>query len=235
MCRSTDSRDRRTRVGAFIESDGGARILIDTPPELRLQLLASGITAVDAVFITHEHADHVNGLDDIRPLSTPGIGMPVFGPATTLTALTRRFPYVFDAVKPIPGTSKPDAAARPMRSGERVTIGDVSVLAFAVEHGSMTVFGYRVGNLGYVTDAKSLSGDALAALRGVKVLVLNALFQTPHPTHLSIPEAVAAAQRVGANRTYLTHLTHRSSHAELERDLPAGILPAYDGLTVTIQ
>jgi phosphoribosyl 1,2-cyclic phosphate phosphodiesterase len=98
----------------------------------------------------------------------------------------------------------------------------------------MTVTGYRIGDLGYVTDAKALSREALKVLKGVKVLVLNALFRTPHPTHFSIPEAVEAAQTVGAQRTFFTHLTHRISHAELERELPKGIAPAYDGLTVNI-
>jgi Metal-dependent hydrolases of the beta-lactamase superfamily I len=234
VCRSTDPRDKRNRVGAFVESNG-AKILIDTPPELRLQLLANGISSADAVLITHDHADHVNGLDDIRPLSAPGKGLSIYGPPDTLERLATRFSYVFDGVKALPGTSKPEAAAHPLRPGERFNVAGQEIECFAVSHGPMTVYGYRIGDLGYVTDAKELSAEAVRALRGVKVLVLNALFPTPHPTHLSIPEAVAAAQRVGAARTFLTHLTHRSSHASLERELPNGIAPAYDGLTVNIE
>ncbi len=160
--------------------------------------------------------------------------MPIFGPPDTLKRLATRFPYVFDAVKPLPGTSKPEATARPLEPWEKIKIGDASVLAIPVEHGPMLVYGYRIGELGYITDAKTLSPRARAALKGVKVLVLNALFPTVHPTHLSIPESVAMAQEIGAERTYFTHLTHRSAHAELERELPAGIAPAHDGLTVTI-
>jgi len=104
----------------------------------------------------------------------------------------------------------------------------------AVPHGPVSVYGYRIGKLGYITDAKELPDEAVHAFRGVSVLVLNALFRTPHPTHLSVSEAVAAAKKVGARQTYLTHLTHRTGHAELEAELPPGIAPAFDGLTVQI-
>jgi phosphoribosyl 1,2-cyclic phosphate phosphodiesterase len=110
----------------------------------------------------------------------------------------------------------------------------VDVLPVEVPHGPIMVYGYRIGRLGYITDAKELPEKAVKIFQGVTVLVLNALFRTPHPTHLSVPEAVSVAQRVGAKSTYLTHLTHRTGHAELERDLPAGILPAYDGLVVSV-
>ena len=113
-------------------------------------------------------------------------------------------------------------------------IGDVEVTPVVVPHGYVTVFAYRIGPLAYVTDAKSLPESAMAMLRGARVLVLNALFRTEHPTHLSIPEAVQAARRVGAERTYLTHLTHDNRHADLEAELPAGIAPAFDGLTIRI-
>lgn len=234
VCRSTDPRDKRSRVGAFVEA-GDARILIDTPPELRLQLLANGIKRADAVLITHDHADHVNGLDDIRALSAAGGGLSIYGSPDTLDRLALRFDYVFDGVKPLPGTSKPEGAARAIEPGAKFDVAGQEVECFEVSHGPMRVYGYRIGKLGYVTDAKELSASALRALKGVKVLVLNALFRTPHPTHLSIPEAIEAARRVGAERTFFTHLTHRTSHAELERELPNGIAPAYDGLTVNLE
>ncbi|HXQ77026.1 MAG TPA: MBL fold metallo-hydrolase, partial [Gemmatimonadaceae bacterium] len=113
-------------------------------------------------------------------------------------------------------------------------IGDVDVLPVAIPHGPVSVYAYRIGKLGYITDAKELPQEAVDAFRGVDVLVLNALFRTQHPTHLSISEAVSAAQKVGARQTWLTHLTHRTSHAELEAELPRGIAPAFDGLTVEI-
>jgi phosphoribosyl 1,2-cyclic phosphate phosphodiesterase len=113
-------------------------------------------------------------------------------------------------------------------------IGDVEVMPVSVPHGPAAVYAYRIGNLGYITDAKELPEDAVRAFRGVDVLVLNALFRTPHPTHLSVSEAVSAAQKIGARQTWLTHLTHRTGHAELEAELPSGIAPAFDGLTVQV-
>jgi phosphoribosyl 1,2-cyclic phosphate phosphodiesterase len=236
VCRSTDPRDKRTRVGALVETDSGARILIDTPPELRLQLIAADVSRVDAILFTHDHADHVHGIDDIRALSDKSdLPIEMYGPPDTMQRLARRFPYIFDeSIKPLPGTSKPEARSHELPPGKRFRVGDVDVLPVVVPHGPISVYGYRIGNLGYITDAKELPEVALSAFRGVSVLVLNALFRTPHPTHLSVSEAVAAAQKVGARQTWLTHLTHRTGHAELEAELPRGIAPAFDGLTVEI-
>lgn len=219
-----------------METDGGTRILIDTPPELRLQLISAGIDSVGAVLFTHDHADHVQGIDDIRALSVHGnTPIDMYGPPDTMERLAKRFAYIFDdSIRPLPGTSKPEGRAHPLEPGESVRIGDVDVLPVEVPHGPITVYGYRIGRLGYITDAKELPEKAIRVFQGVTVLVLNALFRTPHPTHLSVPEAVVVAQRVGARATYLTHLTHRTGHAELERELPSGIFPAYDGLVVSV-
>ena len=236
VCRSTDPRDKRTRVGALVETDGGTRLLIDTPPELRVQLIAANVDRVDAVLFTHDHADHVHGIDDLRAITVRRDGpLPLYGPAESLERMARRFPYIFDdAMRPLPGTSKPEGNARPLREGETVTIGDAEVTPVAVPHGYATVFAYRIGPLAYVTDAKRIPPGALELLRGASVLVLNALFRTEHPTHLSVPEAIRAAQEIGAERTYLTHLTHDNAHAELAARLPSGVEPAYDGLVVTV-
>jgi phosphoribosyl 1,2-cyclic phosphate phosphodiesterase len=235
VCRSTDPRDKRTRVGAVVEADGTS-VLIDTPPELRLQLIAAGVRRVDAVLFTHDHADHTHGIDDIRAVSVLRRSpLPIYGPAETIDNLRRKFPYVFDpAIKPPPGSSKPEGSAHVVRDGEPIRIGDLDVVPLEVPHGPMRVFGYRIGDLGYVTDAKAIPERALGLLRGVRVLVLNALFHEPHPTHLSFDEAVATARVVGAERTFLTHLTHHDAHADLEANLPDGVYPAFDGLQVTI-
>jgi phosphoribosyl 1,2-cyclic phosphate phosphodiesterase len=236
VCRSPDPRDKRTRVGALVETDDGARLLIDTPPELRLQLIANGIDRVDAVLFTHDHADHTHGLDDIRALSLRrDAPLEMYGSADTLERLARRFPYIFDEnIRALPGTSKPEGRAIALRDREVATIAGVDVLPIALPHGPFSVFGYRIGPLSYITDAKVVSDDVVSALKGSSVLVINALFRTFHPTHLSIPEAIRVAEAVGAERTYLTHLTHDNFHADLEAELPRGIMPAFDGLTVRI-
>ena len=236
MCRSTDPRDKRTRVGALVETNGGTHILIDTPPELRLQLIAAGASRVDAILFTHDHADHVHGIDDIRALSDQSdVPIDMYGPPDSIARLVNRFAYIFDdSIRPLPGTSKPEGRAHPIPAGKTFRIGDVEVTPISVPHGPAAVYAYRIGNLGYITDAKELPEDAVRAFRGVDVLVLNALFRTPHPTHLSVSEAVSAAQRIGARQTWLTHLTHRTGHAELEAELPTGIAPAFDGLTVQV-
>jgi phosphoribosyl 1,2-cyclic phosphate phosphodiesterase len=238
VCRSPDPRDRRTRVGAVVETKGGTRILIDTPPELRLQLVSAGIDRVDAVLFTHDHADHTHGIDDLRAISVRRSGpLPFYGSQETIDSLSHKFGYILDErVRPLPGTSKPEGSARIVKSMEPFTVGDARVVAVSVPHGPWWVFGYRIGPLAYITDAKAVPADVVAVLRGVEVLVINALFRTEHPTHLSIPEAIEVAEQIGARRTYLTHLTHENFHADLESELlPKGVTPAFDGLTVRVE
>jgi phosphoribosyl 1,2-cyclic phosphate phosphodiesterase len=236
VCHSPDPRDRRTRVGALVEADNGARLLIDTPPELRLQLIAAAVDRIDAVLFTHDHADHAHGIDDIRAFSKMNAtALEIYGPADSLSRLAHRFPYIFDdSIRPLPGTSKPEGRAIALHNREPVTIAGAEVLPVAVPHGPVTVFGYRIGGLAYVTDAKTVPGEVIDVLRGSSVLVINALFRTGHPTHLSIPEAVRVAEAIGAERTFLTHLTHDNFHADLEAELPRGMAPAFDGLTIRI-
>jgi phosphoribosyl 1,2-cyclic phosphate phosphodiesterase len=234
-CTSPDPRDRRTRSGALIETRG-RRLLLDTPPELRLQLVAAGVDRIDAVLFTHAHADHVHGIDDLRALSVrQGAVLPAYGSAATLAELSAKFPYIFDpSIVVHPGTSKPELAAHPLEPGRETTIGGVPVLPLALPHGDQEVFGYRVGPLAYLTDVKTIPDAVAAALERLDVLVLNALLPRPHPLHLSIPEAVAAAQRIGARRTFFTHLTHDATHEALAARLPPGIAPAYDGLVIDL-
>jgi phosphoribosyl 1,2-cyclic phosphate phosphodiesterase len=234
-CTSSDPRDRRTRTAALLETRG-KRLLIDTPPELRLQLVAAGVDRVDAVLYTHAHADHVHGIDDLRAISLrQGAVLPAYGPAATMAELAAKFPYIFDpAIVAHPGTSKPELAAHVLDPGRSAPVAGIPVLALALPHGGQGVFGYRVGPVAYLTDVKAIPDAAAAALAGLEVLVLNALLAQPHPLHLSIPEAVAAGQRIGARRTFLTHLTHDATHADLAARLPAGIAPAYDGLVIEV-
>ena len=235
-CTSTDPRDRRTRSAALIEANG-RRLLIDTPPELRLQLVQHGIDDIDAVLFTHAHADHVHGIDDLRAISMRhDHGIPAYGPPAALEELARRFDYIFDAsLKPLPGTSIPRLAACPIAPGAPIDIAGVAVLPVLLPHGDTVVYGYRIGPIAYLTDAKSVGADVREKLQGLEVLVLNALLSRPHPLHLSIPEAIATARAIGAQRTIFTHLTHERPHAELVAALPAGIEPGWDGMIVEVQ
>jgi len=235
VCRSADPRDRRTRAGALLQA-GGVSVLLDTPPELRLQLVAAGQAQVDAVLYTHAHADHVNGIDDLRMFSVrQRRPLPLYGPAETLERLRTSFDYIFNStVHPYEGTSKPCLELRPLEPDQTVSVAGLDVLPLAFEHGHLRVFGYRIGDIAYLTDVKAVPAGTRDRLRGLRILVLNALWWRPHPTHLSIVEAIETAQDLAAERTYLTHLTHETSHAELEARLPHGILPAYDGLTVEV-
>lgn len=234
VCTSADPRDRRTRVAAVVEGDAGARLLIDTPPELRLQLVAARVDSVDAVLYTHDHADHVHGIDDLRAMSVRRGRLPVYGSAAMLQRLGQHFPYIFDESIPRdPATPRPSLERTPLEQGRETSVAGLAVLPLALDHGGVQVFGYRIGGLGYLTDVKAVPPPVVERLRGVRLLVLSALFDHPHPSHLSIPEAVEVARAVGAPRTLFTHLTHRFSHAALAARLPAGIEPACDGLVAT--
>ena len=235
-CRSPDPRDRRGRHGAVVELPEG-NLLVDTPPELRLLMLQAGVEMVDAVWYTHLHADHVHGIDDLRIFSARmGESLPVLIAADHEQELHSRFPYIFDPNTWVaPETSVPGLKTIPFRAGGPLELLGAEVVPVEVPHGEGSVYGFRVGALGYVTDGKRLPPEAFRVLQGVDTLVLNALWWgDPHPTHFNVEEAVETARNLGARRTFLTHMTHRVSHADLLEDLPEGVEPAYDGLTVDI-
>ncbi|MDX1494586.1 MAG: MBL fold metallo-hydrolase [Longimicrobiales bacterium] len=236
-CTSDDPRDRRTRHGAVVETEEG-RLLVDTPPELRLQLLDAGIDRIDAVWFTHVHADHIHGIDDVRIFTVRGRGsMPAYVAHEYRPLMQQHFEYIFDdAIEPPAGSSKPKVRLQGFGADDTLSILGRSFRPVRVPHGRVMVYGFRAGGLGYITDAKSLPDDAVKLLRGVDVLVLNALwFGRPHGSHFNVEEAVAAAREVGARETYLTHLTHRVRHSELLERLPDGVFPAYDGLVVEVE
>ena len=235
VCASTDPRDKRGRTAAVVQADGKT-ILVDTPPELRVQMVREGLAGVDAVLFTHDHADHTHGIDDLRALSGHHRGtLPLYGPADVLARMALKFDYIFDPHRqPIPGSSRPAVTATPLEAGVLTRIAGMDVLPLRLSHGSSDVFGYRFGPIAYLTDVKVVPEAERAALAGLEVLVINALFHRPHPTHLSIPEAVETARAIGAKRTFLTHLTHENGHAALEAELPPEVRPAYDGLVVEV-
>lgn len=234
VCTSEDPRDTRHRSAALLELPDG-QLLVDAPPELRLHLLRERVKRIDAVWITHPHADHLHGLDDLRIFTTKH--------RTTITAwlsdlhrteIEQRFPYVFDDAVTVPdGTTKPQIRIEEIRNGEPVDLLGERFTPIAVPHGPTQSYGFRVGPLGYITDGKSLPPGAIDALQGIDTLVINALWWgNPHPTHFNIEEAIEAARAVGARQTWLVHLTHRVLHAELEAELPEGVSPGHDGLVL---
>lgn len=235
VCASDDPRDHRLRHAALLR-DGDAALLIDAPPELRLQLTRERVQALDGVWITHCHADHIHGLDDLRAVSAHrGRRLDIHASAECAETLRNRFGYIFSDYRPPPGTTKPELALRVFAPLDVLDIGPFRMRALPVDHGPTTAFGFRIGDLGYITDAKTLGPGTRDALAGVRTLVLNALwFGNPHPTHLNVEEAVELADEIGADSTWLTHLTHRVAHHRLEEALPAHIRPAYDGLTIEV-
>jgi phosphoribosyl 1,2-cyclic phosphate phosphodiesterase len=236
VCRSDDPRNQRTRHGLLLEHEG-RRLLVDTPPELRLQLLAAGADRLDGVFITHAHADHVHGIDDLRAFTTRmDTRLPVFLAAEYEQELRTRFAYFWGPdARSSPGTSVPGLDLVTFHDRDRVAAAGFDLNVVAFPHGWFQSYGFRVGDLAVIVDAKEVPDDAVQLLRGVRVLVINALwFGNPHPTHFNVEEAVAAAALLEAGTTYLTHLTHRLDHAELEARLPPTVKPAWDGLTIEI-
>jgi phosphoribosyl 1,2-cyclic phosphate phosphodiesterase len=201
-----------------------------------MQLLREGVDRVDAVWLTHPHADHLHGFDDLRVFTTRlRMTLPAHVSGEHAPELRERFPYIFSDFQPPAGTTKPMIRLEEFTAGEPVEILGATLTPLALPHGPMTAFGFRVGTLGYVTDAKRLTPETLRALEGVETLVLNALWWgNPHPTHFNVEEAVDAARAVGARNTWLVHLTHRLEHTALESALPPGIRPAHDGLSLSL-
>lgn len=225
VCRSADPRDIRQRCSALIETQG-KRILIDCGPDFRAQALRHNIRHLDAVMITHNHFDHLYGLDDVRPLGN----MPVYGDNVVLNTIHAFMPYCFGEHK-YPGSATIELheveALRPF------TMAGIEILPVPVTHGRFEILGYRIGPLAYITDASHLSEQAFEALKGVKTLVLNALRITPHPSHFSLEESLAAAGRIVADNTYLIHFSHDIGlQALTEPTLPVGVHMAYDNLQI---
>ncbi|MGB3542086.1 MBL fold metallo-hydrolase [Rubrivirga sp.] len=239
VCTSDDPRDARLRTSAHIvahASGGDVHVQVDVGPDFRTQALRAGLEAVDGLVVTHEHFDHVTGLDDLRPFffkerST----VPVFARPGTADALRAMFRYVFD--RTYPGASLLDLhpVDGPFTVGSRTNGGTVEVTPITAPHGDFEVMGVRIGGFAYLTDVGSVPDAARAVLEGVDTLVLDGLRPEPHPTHLTFLEAAAVAKDVGARQTWLTHVTHNALHAEVDATLPDGVRLAYDGLVLEVE
>lgn len=229
VCRSDDPRDRRTRPSALFEVNGRF-ILVDTSPELRLQCLACDVRRVDALFYTHHHADHVTGLDDVRIFNyRSGGALPVYGSAATLEHLQNMFRYAF-VDDPTYPSAKPQLSPMPITGP--FTLFDARIIPIPYFHGPLPVLGVRVGDVAYCPDCNRMPEVSRELLRDLDTLVLDGLRRRPHPTHFNLEQAVHEAQRIGAARTYLTHIAHELPHAQTNAELPRGIELAYDGLVI---
>jgi phosphoribosyl 1,2-cyclic phosphate phosphodiesterase len=230
VCRSSDSRDNRLRSSIYVEGDDGFCLLVDTTTDLRTQALRAGVRRVDAVLFTHSHADHVMGLDEVRRFNMmTKQPMSMYGTRATLDDLRRTFGYVFSSDAPR-GGGVPDLRLWPLEGP--CCFGTTEVWPVPVQHGPWEVLGFRFGGFAYVTDCNGIPSDSFDRLRGVDVLVLDALRHRPHPTHFSLDEAVAMAYRIGARRTYFTHIAHELGHTATCASLPAGMTLAHDGLVI---
>ncbi len=232
VCDPGNPKNRRRRVSIMLEEQG-TRVLIDTSPDLREQLINNKITRLDAVVYTHDHADHSHGLDELRYLSYANEGpIPAYMDRKTRESLTRRFDYIFTS------SSDPANRYRPMLDDRLIEgpfkVGPLPILPILQQHGSTTSLGFRFGDIAYSTDASDLDEAAFAALEGVKVWIVDCLRDDPHPTHSHVAQTFEWIERVKPERAILTHMNHQVDYEELKSRCPEGVEPGYDGLWVEI-
>lgn len=227
VCQSVDARDKRLRVSVLIEI-ADTTIVIDSGPDFRYQMLRAGVKDLDAILFTHEHKDHVAGLDDIRPFNyILKKRIDIFATERVQQALKREFAYIFSDVQyhGIPQINLHTVTDVPF------TVGTTTVTPIEVMHYKLPVIGYRIHDFTYITDAKTISDASFEKIKGSKHLVINALQREDHISHFTLNEAIAFANRVGAQTTYFTHMSHNLGlHADIEKELPPNIKLAYDGL-----
>ncbi|HEX9161483.1 MAG TPA: MBL fold metallo-hydrolase [Thermoanaerobaculia bacterium] len=231
VCTSTDEKNKRLRQSVKIEIDG--RIgLIDTTPDLRLQLLRDPIPRLDFILFTHSHSDHLMGLDDIRPFNfRQREAIQAYSNPQTAKAVRRAFSYIWNESQI--GGGKPQLELHEV--AEPFAHDGVRIVPIPVTHGDWTILGFRIGEFAYITDTNGIPDASMRLLEGVRILALDGLRPSPpHPTHFTIDEAVQCAQEIGAEQTYLIHLTHDVEHQEFEATLPNGVHLAYDGLRLEI-
>ena len=238
VCASADPHDRRLRPSAAVRwtDSGGAErlVVIDTGPDFRQQALHAGIRSVDAVFYTHAHADHIMGMDDLRPLSFAawrrGGAIPLYADEPTAAVLRRIFDYTFSPESTYPTRAR--VALHPL--APRTPLHGVDFVRVPLIHGDLEISGFRFGSAAYLTDVSAIPESSFELLRDLDALVLSSLRHAPHPSHATLEQAVAWARRIGARQTWLTHIAHDLGHEETNRMLPEDIRLAYDGLSVPV-
>lgn len=231
VCRSTDSRDKRTRSSVLVEA-GGQSIVVDTGPDFRYQMLRENIRKVDAVLFTHEHKDHISGLDDVRPFNFKyHMDMPLYATPQVQTALKREYQYAF-AEDRYPGA--PQLVLHDL-GDEPFDVNGVEVIPINVMHADLPVKGFRFGDLTYITDANFISPEEKEKIKGSKVLILNALRKEPHYSHFTLDEAIELIDELQPEQAYLTHISHLlGMHNNVSAQLPDNVKLAYDGLSVGV-
>lgn len=233
VCGSADPHDKRLRPSIYLDVEGGPGVLVDTSTDLRQQALTFGVRRVDAILVTHSHADHVMGLDDVRRFNAiNGGSIPLFASPATARELRRIFHYVFEPPEE-KGGGLPQIDLREIDG--RFEVGGLRVQPVPLMHGRLPILGFRFGSVAYLTDANTIPDEAWPLLEDLDVLVLDALRHRPHPTHFSLSEAVAVAERLQPRRTFFTHVCHDLSHAMTNRSLPSGMALAHDGLRLTVE
>ncbi len=230
VCLSSNPRNKRFRPSVAVRN-GERIILVDTTPELRLQALAFGLNRVDAVLFTHTHADHIFGLDDLRRYNDlSGAEIPVYGDTNTLADIRRIFPYIFTQTQE--GGGKPKLTLHEVPRS--FTLCGLQVESFYVLHGQLPVLAYRFNTFGYVTDTNHIPPESLEKLRGLDLLILDAVRPDPHVTHFGLYQALEVVQELKPKQALFTHLSHRFDHDAVNAQLPAGIALAYDGQVIEL-
>jgi phosphoribosyl 1,2-cyclic phosphate phosphodiesterase len=234
-CTSSDPHDQRTRSSAILGLPEG-NLLIDTPPELRIQLLREHIGVVHAVAYTHGHADHLFGVDDLRVFGEYlGHDVPIYCGESAEQRLRKTIDYAFDPTRDkYYAGGVPQLSLHPLNGSPLCLLG-AQVTPIPLLHGKLPIFGYRIGNLAYCTDTSQIPDSSYQLLRGLDTLILGCLRHRPHPTHFNMEQALTAARQIGATRTYFTHICHELLHVATNAQLPPGIELAYDGLTVPFE
>jgi phosphoribosyl 1,2-cyclic phosphate phosphodiesterase len=231
VCSSTDPRDNRLRPSILISYDD-RNVLIDTTPDFRTQALRARIDHLDAVIFTHSHADHIMGLDDVRPFNFRQKGqIPIFASPDTMASIHRCFQYIFDGVKK--ESSIPQLDARLIHGGAFEVFG-LPFLPVPVVHGRQTIYGFRFGAAAYLTDHSDIPESSMEQLQGLDVLFLDALRYKPHPTHSTVDRSVRTVERLAPRRAFFTHICHDLGHERAESLLPPHIRLAYDGLEIHV-
>jgi phosphoribosyl 1,2-cyclic phosphate phosphodiesterase len=233
VCQSSDFKDKRLRVSVWVTWENHS-IVIDCGPDFRQQMLNSNCQKLDALLFTHEHADHTAGLDDIRPFFfKQKKAIPVYAHIRVLNNLKNRFDYIFTTKNKYPGA--PSVETFEIKNNESFLIGQTNIIPIHVDHGNLPIFGYRIQDFVYLTDVKRIEAVEMTKLRGVKVLVVNALREEPHHSHFSLQDAIDFIHLVQPERAYLTHVSHLLGfHEEVQNRLPANIFLAYDNLKISI-